>query len=326
MSRQLDILAFDIGGTKIGSALVSFNLDNPNQAPEVINEQAIPTNAQDGGAVLLQRIVHWCSELLQAYATKGHLVKAIGIATAGVPDSIHGKILAATNLLPGWAGQDIYKAFNEISNLPVYMVGDVGAHGLGEAVYGAGAQYETVLSIGVGTGIGGAFINQGKIIAGAHGVAGHAGHIESALGKGFLCSCGTRSGHIEPVASGTGLATLYNARLEEMQDNTLQPVESGARVCQRAANGEIFAQDILTESGFALGTCIAGMCNLLDPHVIILSGSVVKAGELWWEAVRKGFADASLTLVKSTPLVEGNLGGCAPLIGAAIAVKKQYQL
>ena len=69
----------------------------------------------------------------------------------------------------------------------------------------------------------------------------------------------------------------------------------------------------------ALGECVAGMANLIDPDVIVLSGSVVEAGNIWWDAMRAGFEDSALALVKNTPILKGKLGGTAPLIGAAFA-------
>lgn len=179
-----------------------------------------------------------------------------------------------------------------------------------------------MLSIGVGTGIGGAIVVDGALFTGAHGVAGHAGHVPSALGRGFLCSCGTLEGHIEPVASGTGLKDLYNRRCEEAGDENL-PAADGAEVAARAAAGEELARRTLTDSARALGECVGGMGNLIDPDVIVVSGSVVKAGPIWWDALRAGFADSALALVKPTPLVEGELGGAAPLIGAAAAVHRR---
>ena len=91
----------------------------------------------------------------------------------------------------------------------------------------------------------------------------------------------------------------------------------------RAAAGEELARRTLTDSARALGECVGGMGNLIDPDVIVVSGSVVKAGPIWWDALRAGFADSALALVKPTPLVEGELGGAAPLIGAAAAVHRR---
>ena len=153
------------------------------------------------------------------------------------------------------------------------------------------------------------------------------------------CSCGTVSGHIEPVASGTGLASLYNRRLAEAAEGTVpanntgaslqiaetSPVASGREVARRAESGEAFARNILGLSARALGQCIAGMGNLLDPSIIICSGSVANAGDLWWQPLEQGFREAALPLVEATPLVKGTLGDNAPLIGAASAARQAFE-
>ncbi|KFI92850.1 ROK family protein [Bifidobacterium saguini DSM 23967] len=317
-------LSFDIGGTKVASGFVTLPQPlNGEQEPVVTNRCEIPTEASRGGDDLKARIVALAAQQLERASAEGIAIAGIGIAAAGVPDSETGVIVSATDILPGWRGQHIYDAFAEITDLPVRMIGDVGAHGLGEASYGAGRNSDVVLSIGVGTGIGGAIVMHGELFTGAHGVAGHAGHVPSALGQGFLCSCGTREGHIEPVASGTGLKDLYNHRCEELSAaDKPAPVSSGAEVASRAAAGEQLACSVLADSAHALGECIGGMGNLIDPDVIVISGSVVKAGALWWDALRAGFTDSALALVKPTPLVEGELGGDAPLIGAAAAIDR----
>ncbi|OZG64723.1 ROK family protein [Bifidobacterium eulemuris] len=309
-------LTFDIGGTKIASGVVSLP-PAAGAPPQVSDRCEIPTEAQSGGDEIRRRLVAFAEERLRACAAQHRHIDGIGIAAAGVVDAERGVIAAATDILPGWKGQRIAEAFAAVTDLPVAMVGDVGAHGLGEAIYGAGRGHKTVLSLGLGTGIGGAYIVDGRLVTGAHGVAGHAGHVVSGLGKGFLCSCGTTSGHIEPVASGSGLATLYNH--ERPAD--VEPAADGREVCERAALGEAYAGRVLERSARALGECVAGMANLLDPHAIVLSGSVVQAGPVWWRALRDGFMDGALELVRQTPLIEGELGGAAPLIGAAHAVR-----
>lgn len=315
-------LAFDIGGTKIAYGLVTlpnFNIRQENAdyvSPIVQEHGSMPTEAAKGGESIKNRLVEKASQIIEEAQKNGKTISGIGIAAAGVPNSKTGEIVAATDILPGWRGQRIYDAFKSVTDLPVYMIGDVGGHGLGEAIYGAGRGKSIVFSVGIGTGIGGAIIINGKLFTGAHGVAGHAGHVVSDLGVGFDCSCGANAGHIEPVASGTGLATLYNRNLP---DGT-QEAQNGYDVCVRANSGEEYAKEILARSGKSLGECVAGMANLIDPDVIVLSGSVVEAGDIWWNAMRSGFEDSALTLIKNTPILKGQLGGSAPLIGAAWAV------
>lgn len=329
-------LAFDIGGTKIASGLVTFRQDD---TPLVEGAARISTDAVQGGDDVLRRLTGFVQERLEFWQSQGRAVRGIGIGSAGVVDSNEGVIVTATSTMPGWGGQRIYAALSTVTDLPVYMIGDVGAHGLGEALYGAGRGSDTVLSLGIGTGIGGAYIDHGRLQTGAHGVAGHAGHVAHGLGEGFLCSCGTVSGHIEPVASGTGLASLYNRRLAEAAEGTVpanntgaslqiaetSPVASGREVARRAESGEAFARNILGLSARALGQCIAGMGNLLDPSIIICSGSVANAGDLWWQPLKQGFREAALPLVEATPLVKGTLGDNAPLIGAASAARQTFE-
>ena len=119
---------------------------------------------------------------------------------------------------------------------------------------------------------------------------------------------GTTCGHIEPVASGTGLATLYNllrsenSTIENGQEY-VQPARSGLDVVNRMNEGEHFARRVIEISATALGECIAGMANLLDPDVIVLSGSVVKAGEGGGKACIQVFA-CSTTSYKCDPIIQ----------------------
>ncbi len=319
---EQNYLAIDIGGTKIASAIVTLT-----KVPKVSHKRQIPTLASNGGEDVLKRLCGLVAEQLELTQTQGIALAGIGIGSAGVVDSTKGMIASATDLMPGWAGQLVVQALKQVSDLPIYMVGDVGAHGLGEAVYGAGKNYKSQLCVGVGTGIGGAFIQDGQIVAGAHNVAGHIGHMAHGLGKGFSCSCGTTSGHIEPVASGTGLADLYrslvlqNINQQKQSDLNLDEIQ-GKQVVELALAGDEIAQTTLQNSGRALGEVVAGACNLLDPEVVIFSGSVIKAGDLWWSSVCAGFKDAALTLLKDIPLLLAELGDDAPLIGAACAVEK----
>lgn len=314
-------LTFDVGGTKIASGLVCLSEGCGGRRAVVEDMRTIPTEPQRGGADVLARLARLGWERLDECSRNGRPVAGIGIGAAGVVDSEWGMILSATDLIPGWSGQRVAEAFGEFCDLPLRMVGDVVAHGLGEAHFGAGRGYGLVLCVGVGTGIGGAIIDHGVPLAGAHNVAGHVGHMPHGLASGFHCSCGAVEGHIEAVASGSGLGALY-VRLGggEGAAGNRRIAADGAAVSALARSGDDVAVSTLQASAHALGECLAGACNLLDPAAVVLSGSVAHSGELWWQALRDGFADGALPLVRATPLLAGALGGDAPLIGAAVAV------
>ena len=203
----------------------------------------------------------------------------IGVGTAGRVDAKSGDIAYANDLMPGWGGQPLASALHERSDLPAAVLNDVQAYAVGEARWGAGRGADTCIMIAAGTGVGGAVIAHGRIVRGKHGFA------------------------------GSGI----EARFFEATEEHL----SGAEISALAAKGEQPARRIIKEAGFALGQAIAGLTNILDPDIIILSGSVVKAGAEWRAELQRGFDSQIPAIQRDLAIVDAELGAAAPLIGAA---------
>ncbi|MDO5722859.1 MAG: ROK family protein [Flaviflexus sp.] len=292
-------LAVDIGGTKIRAGLVSDK--------EVSAEAVRPTRAHLGAEHLLAALTDLVGEMMTEEVT------AIAVASAGVIKD--GKVVSATDLLPGWTGTDVAGELAGFGR-PVTVLGDVQAHGLGEFAYGAGRGHDSCLTVAVGTGIGGAVITSGGVLAGAHGLAGHIGHVIHPKAAGLACSCG-RTGHIEPLASGSGVNQRYLAATGEDID--------GRELTRRAEEGDETAGEILYGSAHALGEILGNAANLLDPAIIILSGSMTRSGPKWWTQLREGYENEAMAPARATQLVSGELGDHAPLIGAAWAAERNLQ-
>nr|WP_239539213.1 ROK family protein [Arcanobacterium pluranimalium] len=319
------VIALDIGGTKIGWGIVEFSRDSnvPVCAEQtflpqlhIVERGSIPTEAHTGGQVVAGRIVELVAELFTSHPQ----VSGVAIASAGVVDPHSGSILSATNTMPGWGGTPLAELISQAVHLPVRVLNDVHAHGLGEARLGAGRGYNSTLSVAVGTGIGGAQVVAGEVQYGAHFLAGHVGHIHHHYAAGMQCSCG-RIGHIEAICSGSGITAWYNQRISTVeQTDTAQriPVANGRELQDRSDQGDELAQACFSESAFALGEAIASLANSIDPAVIVLSGSMTRSGDQWWVAVREGFANCAMDAVQGTPILLGELGADAPLLGAVI--------
>ncbi|MGO1319049.1 MAG: polyphosphate--glucose phosphotransferase, partial [Galactobacter sp.] len=86
----------------------------------------------------------------------------------------HGVTLSAANVDPAWIGTDADSLFTEVLGRPVHLVNDADAAGLAEARYGAGKRVDgLVMTITLGTGIGGAMVMDGKLVPNAE-----LGHLE----------------------------------------------------------------------------------------------------------------------------------------------------
>ena len=168
------VCSVDIGGTKIASAILEYPASGGR--PQVVYSAEVPTCAQEGGEAVYARIE---GAIRAALEEKPELrVLGVGLGSAGVVDPKTGAIAYANAIMPGWSGIELGPRLREALNMPVEVIGDVQAHALGEAHWGAGRGHYSVLCLGIGTGIGGGYVEDGRAMRGFHGAAGHMGHIE----------------------------------------------------------------------------------------------------------------------------------------------------
>lgn len=297
------VVALDIGGTKIAAALVELG----GEQPVLTHRVQAPTEALKGGEHVLVTALDVIASVI---SEAGH-VEGVGISSAGVVNPRTGDIVYANELMPGWGGTPLASEVTKRFQVPCTVLNDVHAHALGEARHGAGKNAASSLVVAVGTGIGGAVVLNGKLMLGAHDEAGHIGHVCCPAAVGVDCPCGGTA-HLEPVASGPGILNEYK-RLTGLVDINFD----GAEVDRRALAGDVHAQTAEARAGRALGEVLGSQCNMIDPACIILSGSVAQCSHFWSDALKEAFTEQAMPPVASTPINSGELGGDAPLIGAA---------
>lgn len=125
--------------------------------------------------------------------------------------------------------------------------------------------------LAIGTGIGGAVVSNGKLMMGSHGYAGELGHVQVNLGHDAPCTCG-KVGHLEAVASGTGIESSYARFTGEKK--------SGPEISDLANKGDKDAVASIELAGRSLGRIIAMYLSIFDPEKIVLGGSVIKSGKI----------------------------------------------
>ncbi|MEU7983848.1 ROK family protein [Streptosporangium canum] len=292
------VVGVDIGGTKTSAGLV-------DSSGTLLAVRTLPTPAAQGPAAVLDTAAGLVAEV----ASGAGDVTAVGVGSAGVVDPRRGVIVSATGAIAGWAGTDLRGEVSRRLGLPVTVGNDVHAHALGEQWRGAAAGYADVLLVAVGTGIGASVVLGGRVLRGAHSVAGHAGHVPAAAAAGRPCPCGGH-GHVEAVASGPALLAEYRAR-------AAAAVSGLADVARLAAQGDRIAVSVLAGGAAALGSTIGGLMNVIDPEVVVVGGGVAACGELWWQALREGIAAEVLPALREVPVGPAALGGDAALLGAA---------
>ncbi len=315
------MVVLDVGGTKIAGGLAVYEGAEPGTRamPFVVGRRRVPTDAARGGEAVLASIVEMVGGLLcDAPACAGGLpVVGVGVSTAGNVCEADGSISSANSLMPGWTGQPVGETIERSWGLPVAVMNDVRAHALGELRHGAAAGCRSCIVAAVGTGLGGALITEGRVLDGAHGLAGQFGRALHPAAVGVPSAWGTQ-GFLEGVASGSGIETCYRLGGGEAL--------CGAEICRRAEAGEELALRVMRQAGSSLGEALASLSDMLDPDLVVVSGSVCDSGDVWASAFDEAFRARLAPELAGLRVVKAALGSDAPLVGAAERLLDRIEL
>ena len=213
--------------------------------------------------------------------------------------------------------------FHEILPYPVRLTNDANAASLGEAKYGAGKSYETIIMLTLGTGVGGGIIINGKLFEGNEGKGAELGHSVIVV-DGEQCTCG-RKGCLETYASATALIRETKKAMRLNKRSLMWKVcpdidlVGGKVPFEAAKQGDKVAIDVLDNYIKYLGEGILNFCNIFRPNVVVLSGGIANAGDYLFDRVNKYVKDRNYGY-KMTPevkVVPAQLGYDSGKIGAA---------
>jgi glucokinase len=307
-------LGIDLGGTNLRSAAVS-------ASGEIVYETSRPTFATEGVDSVIDRVALAIREAAERAGVASDV--PVGVAAPGPLDPRAGIVHFAPNL-PGWREVQLRDRLQALTNRPVLLGNDANAAALGEYIFGAGKGSQNMIYVGLGTGVGGGVISEGRLIDGARGMGGELGHVSVDL-DGPRCTCGS-SGCIEAfcsswsitheatllVSSGRGAAILAAA-----VEGKIGPRAVGAA----AAVGDPSALALLERAGTALGAGLASFINIFNPEIIVLGGGVSEIGEPLLNPVRRAIdAFAMPVMRKDVRLTSSSLGLKTGIYGAAALV------
>ncbi len=308
-------IGLDLGQTAIKAGIVA-----PTGA--IIDPMEIPSPFLIHPEELVSKIETTIQVLLAGAASQSLPVVGIGISTTFDVDPISG-CFRYTNLdfLKHWSGFPIRDHINTRFKLPVAVQSDGSAAAWGEYIYGAGRGFKSLLSLTLGTGIGGGVIQDGEHLSDTTGFAGYFGHMVIQY-DGPLCERCGQQGCWELYASSSALERRARDAVQKSGYSGSIPGEpTGKDVIQAAASGDPVAKGLLTETGQFLGIGLASLLNIFNPQVVVLGGGLVYARELLLEPARTTMNRLRMKLREKVPIRVAELGAFSGVIGAAMLVK-----
>ncbi len=187
------------------------------------------------------------------------------ICIASVGPLRNGCIVNSPNLFP--KKKIRIKHYLKKFSFKIKLVNDCNAGVLAEKFYGKGKNYENLVFISFGSGIGcGAIINN-KLILGKDGNACEAGHM--VIDKDFTlrCHCGGY-GHWEAYCGGDSLPRFFKIWSKKKKKFEAKEIFDSAK------NGRKPFIDFIKIIGKFNAIGIANLVNLFDPEILIIGGSL----------------------------------------------------
>ena len=306
-------IGIDIGGMSIKGGAVDSN-------GTVYEKFSMPFVKGEDGEETIRKLADLVKEYIAAHQLEGKIA-GIGIGSPGTLDVKNGVVNYANNL--GWVDLPVARIMQEVLPYPVRLTNDANAASLGEAKFGAGKAYETVIMLTLGTGVGGGIIINGKLYEGNEGKGGELGHSVIVV-DGEPCTCG-RKGCLEAYASASALIRDTKKAMKLNRRSLLWKVcpeielVGGKTPFEAAKQNDTVAIKVLDNYVKYLGEGILNFCNIFRPNVVVLSGGIANAGDYLFDRVNAYVKEHNYGY-KATPevkVVPAELGYDSGKIGAA---------
>ncbi|MCA1577607.1 MAG: ROK family protein [Acidobacteria bacterium] len=301
------VFAADLGGTYLRVALVDESGKIHHQAKQRTPKGDSPDYVVDALASAAER---WRSE-------DGRRIAAASIMVPGTVDNENAVVVQAPNL-PALAGFPLKAVLEERFSWPVLLENDANAAAVGEMWMGAARGCRDVVSVTLGTGVGGGVILDGELWRGAHGSAGEIGHSTVDPFSNLKCKCGN-TGCLEMFASATAIVRMTREDLPHFAKSVLHREELTAeRVYDAGRGGDELALSVFKRFGVYLGIGLANLINIIDPEIIVIAGGAVNGWDLFARDMQREVAERAVRVTaQQVKIAVAECGDNAGLLGAA---------
>jgi len=300
------VFAVDLGGTYLRIALV----DGSGKIHDQLKQRTPRGDSPDV-------IVDALAAAAEKWSKDGRRIAAASIMVPGTVDNQNAVVVQAPNL-PSLTNFPLKHVLEERFGWPVLLENDANAAAVGEMWLGAARGCRDVVSVTLGTGVGGGVILDGELWRGAHGSAGEIGHTTVDPFSGLKCKCGN-VGCLELFASATAIVRMTRENLPQFPQSVLNREELTAeRVYDAGREGDELALSVFKRFGTYLGIGLANLINIIDPEIIVIAGGAVNGWDLFACDMRREVNERAVRVTaQQVKIAAAECGDNAGLLGAA---------
>lgn len=229
--------------------------------------------------------------LISSAPSSPHGIVGIGVGVPGIVDN-NGDILLAPNL--NWTNVNLKTTLQKKYNLPVIIENEANAGAYGEKRFGAGKEFDNIIYVSAGIGIGVGLILNGSLYKGSNGFSGELGHMTIQV-NGSKCRCGN-DGCWELYASEQALinkAGLLEIPFPSDKEGDLN------NLVTLAENGNKEVISLFEQTGDYLGVGINNIINIFNPQQVIIGNRMASSKKWLKESLNKRVTNQALWFQRS---------------------------
>lgn len=292
----------DVGGTHAKIVVVS-------TAGDIHAERRIDTGPAVRSAALAPALLGAVEEAAGSIGIALHELAALGLVVPGFVDAQRTRSAFSPNT-PGLLGGDLPFLLAQGTGLAVTFDSDVNAAAFGEAAWGEGRGIQRMLTMTMGTGVGGGLVVDGALVRISGGTVGDIGHVILEPG-GRRCTAGC-AGCAEALIGAGGLVEM--ARREGADASVDRP----SLVISAARAGESWAVRVAHRAGSVAGILLASLMPILTPDRVAIVGGTALLGTPFFDSLREAVAaNGGQPYTAGRAIVPGRFASLAGAVGAA---------
>lgn len=270
------LIGIDIGGTSITAGIVVNGI--------VESKVTLATESNKSKEEICENLFRAIDNVLQPG------VVGIGIGVPGLVDSVNGTILQITNI-PSWNGIQLKSLVEKKLGIKTYIENDANCFVLGIKHFGPGRDYNDIVAISLGTGLGAGILIDNKLYKGLNSAAGE------------LCFIPYLDSNLEAYCSGSFFSKYYQTKGEDL--------------FIKAYEGDKQALKIWDEFGLHISQLIRIVLLCYAPQIIVFGGSAAKGFRFFKSSMESNLESFELKMLLKNVLIHHYEATESAVLGAA---------
>ncbi|HHX49329.1 MAG TPA: ROK family protein [Clostridiales bacterium] len=309
-------IGLDVGGMSTKGALF-------NKKGEILERGTLKTIADQDYKVFVNRLKDLCLDMLQKQKLIEKDLLGIGMAIPGSIDTKKGIITYSNNIK--FKNVPIVKEMQKYFNVPIKIGNDANLAVLGEMYFGSAKNYNDIVFITLGTGIGTGIISDKKLILGKAGAGAEGGHSVIRL-NGEPCTCG-RKGCWESYGSATALIKQTKVAVDKYPNSILADIAkkegtiNGKTAFDAERLGDAVGKKVVKKYLRYVGEGLVNLVNIFRPEIVLIGGGISNEGDALMKRIQRfvnrysyGGENKTKVLVKKAELKnDAGIYGCLAL-------------